>query len=97
MKLDKNLLTLLCLVFPLFLPAQVESIFNDVRLNQSVQVVSEKLADIAEGSNVISIDKPSFPLAMYKEAETPNIRTTADTKLIITHFFPIKGFFLISL
>ena len=67
MALDKNLLTLLCLIFPLLVPAQIESVFNDIRLNQSFQVVSEKLADIAESSNIVSIDQPSFPLASEKE------------------------------
>ena len=67
MALDKNLLTLLCLIFPLFVPAQIESVFNDIRLNQSFEVVSEKLADIAESSNIVSIDQPSFPLASEKE------------------------------
>ena len=67
MALDKNLLTLLCLIFPLLVPAQIESVFNDIRLDQSFQVVSEKLADIAESSNIVSIDQPSFPLASEKE------------------------------
>ena len=67
MALHKNLLTLLFLIIPLLVPAQIESVFNDIRLNQSFQIVSAKLADIAESSNIISIDQPSFPLASDKE------------------------------
>lgn len=67
MKLNNNLLILLCLIFPLLLPAQVESIFNGIQLNQSFQDVREKLTDIVESSNIVSIDKPTFPLAIDKE------------------------------
>ncbi len=67
MALDKNLLTLLCLIFPLLVPAQIESVFNDIRLNQSSQIVREKVGDIAESSNIVSIDQPSFPLARENE------------------------------
>jgi len=36
-------------------------------MNQSLQVVTQKLIEISETSNVISIEKPSFPLANNKE------------------------------
>ncbi len=49
------------------LSAQAESIFNGIELNQSFQVVSEKLKDIAESSTLVSKDQPTFPLAKDKE------------------------------
>ncbi len=67
MELNKNLLTLLSLIIPLMLSAQAESIFNGIVLNQSYQVVSEKLADIAESATMVSMDQPTFPLAKDKE------------------------------
>ncbi|MGK0413032.1 MAG: hypothetical protein ACJA1B_001234 [Polaribacter sp.] len=67
MKINKNILAFLSLIFPLVLSAQVESVFNDIRMNQSLQVVAQKLSEISEKSNIISVDKPSFPLANSKE------------------------------
>ena len=57
MKINKNILAFLSLIFPLVLSAQVESVFNDIRLNQSSQVVAQKLSEISENSNIISIKK----------------------------------------
>ena len=82
MKLDKNLLTVLYLIFPLLLPAQIESIFNDIQLNQSSQIVREKLADIVESSKMVSVDKPSFPLAMNKEEHLVCSQVTTDNGII---------------
>ena len=82
MKLDKNLLTLLFLIFPLLLPAQIESMFNEIQLNQSSQIVKEKLADIAESSKMVSVDKPSFPLAMNKEEHLVCSQVTTDNGII---------------
>jgi hypothetical protein len=67
MIINKNIFAFLSLLFPLVFSAQVESVFNDIRLNQSLQVVAQKLSEISENSNVISVDKPSFPLANSKE------------------------------
>jgi hypothetical protein len=65
MIINKNIFAFLSLLFPLVFSAQVESVFNDIRLNQSLQVVAQKLSEISENSNVISVDKPSFPLANH--------------------------------
>ena len=67
MKLVKNRLAFLSLVLPFMLFGQVESIFNDIRLNESLQVVTQKLSKIADSLNVISVDKTSFPLAHSKK------------------------------
>jgi len=67
MKSNKNLLALLLLIAPLLLSAQVEAAFNDIRMNQSLKVVTQKLNDISETSNVITVENPSFPLANSKE------------------------------
>jgi hypothetical protein len=67
MKISKNILAFLSLIFPLVLSAQVEAVFNDIRLNQSLQVVAQKLSEISDSSTIISVDKPSFPLAKSKE------------------------------
>ena len=57
MKINIFFLVFLSLIFPLMLSAQVESVFNDIRLNQSLQVVAQKLSEISENSNIISIKK----------------------------------------
>ncbi len=63
----KSLFILLCLILPLGLSAQVESILNGIQLNQSVQTVTKKLAHTAGSVNVITIETPTFPLAKEKE------------------------------
>ena len=82
MKINKNLLTFLSLIFPLVLTAQVESIFNDIRLNQSLQVVTQKLSEISESTNGISVDKPSFPLANSKEEHLVCSQVKTDNGII---------------
>jgi len=82
MVLDKNFLALLCLIFPLMLSAQVESIFNDIRLNESLEVVTQKITDIAESSNIISINKPTFPLAFDKEEHLVCSQVLTDNGII---------------
>ena len=67
MKIDKLFLACACLIFPLMLSAQVEAVFNDIRLNEPFEVVSKKLSDISETSKIISIGEPRFPLAESKE------------------------------
>ncbi|MGB5818096.1 MAG: hypothetical protein WBG90_01335 [Saonia sp.] len=68
MKLNKNPITLLLFLLPIVLSAQAESIFNGIRLEESLETVAQKLNGISKTSNIISIDKPSFPLAETKEA-----------------------------
>jgi len=87
MKLYKNHLAFLCLVVPFMLFGQVESIFNDIRLNQSLQVVTEKLSDISESSNVISVEKPSFPLANSKEDHLVCSQVKTDNGIISSVIF----------
>jgi hypothetical protein len=82
MKINKSLLAFLSLIFPLVLSAQVESVFNDVRLNQSLQVVTQKLSEISENLNVISVDKPSFPLANSKEEHLVCSQVKTDNGII---------------
>ncbi len=67
MKLYKNLFAIILLITPMKFFAQAESIFNGVNLNESLEIVKEKLDKISETTTVISIDNPSFPLAKSKE------------------------------
>ncbi len=87
MKLYKNHLAFLCLVVPFMLFGQVESIFNDIRLNQSLHVVTQKLSDISESSNVISVEKPSFPLANSKEDHLVCSQVKTDNGIISSVIF----------
>lgn len=82
MKIYKNILAFLTLIFPLVLSAQVESVFNDIRLNQSLEVVAQKLSEISEKSNIISVDKPSFPLANSKEEHLVCSQVKTDNGII---------------
>jgi hypothetical protein len=77
-----NLITLpLLLISPLLSHAQAEIIFNDIHLNESVASVTQKLSEISETSNIISVDDPSFPLAKTLEAHLvcTNINTRNGT------------------
>ncbi|WP_335728945.1 hypothetical protein [Psychroserpens sp.] len=87
MKINKNFLAFLSLIFPLMLSAQVESIFNDIRLNQSLQVVTQKLSKISESSNIISIEKPSFPLANNQEEHLVCSQVKTDNGIISSVVF----------
>ncbi|MEH6535894.1 MAG: hypothetical protein V7719_05850 [Psychroserpens sp.] len=69
------------------LSAQVESIFNDIRLNQSLQVVTQKLSKISESSNIISIEKPSFPLANNQEEHLVCSQVKTDNGIISSVVF----------
>ena len=82
MKINKNILAFLCLIFPVVLSSQVESVFNDIRMNESLQVVTQKLSEISENSNVISVDKPSFPLANSKEEHLVCSQVKTDNGII---------------
>ncbi|MEZ4874891.1 MAG: hypothetical protein R2793_05455 [Flavobacteriaceae bacterium] len=63
----KNHILFLCFIFPLLLSGQVETLLNDIQLNESFQTVKEKLTPIVESSKIVSMDAPSFPLAAKKE------------------------------
>jgi len=67
MKILNNQLIFLLLISPIILSAQVESVFNDIRMEESLKSVLQKVDGISEDSKIISIDKPSFPLAIDKE------------------------------
>ncbi|TSE04970.1 hypothetical protein [Aquimarina algiphila] len=67
MKLKQKFIISLFFALPMVLCAQAEMIFNDTQLNESLETVTQKLKDISETTNVISIDNPSFPLAKTKE------------------------------
>ena len=60
-------LILLTLFLPIALVAQIESVFNAVEMESSVLKVSEKIKTISGTIQLISTDKPSFPLAENKE------------------------------
>lgn len=75
--LKNELLALLFILLPIILFAQAEIIFNDVKLDESLKTVKEKLKSISKSTNIISIDNPSFPLAKDKEEHLicTNIKT----------------------
>ncbi len=58
---------LILIVIPFTLFAQVETVFNGVRFDESLQTVLQKVNQISKTTNVIAIDNPSFPLAKVKE------------------------------
>ena len=101
MNLNERFTSLLFLILPIVIFAQAETIFNDVRLNESLETVKEKLKSISESSNVISIDNPSFPLAKDKEEHLicTNIKTENGTieKVVFTfaddklHYIEARG------
>ncbi|GAA4268890.1 hypothetical protein GCM10022257_09910 [Hyunsoonleella aestuarii] len=47
--------------------AQSEIIFNGIHLEDSLEEVIQKIREISDGSNLISVDNPTFPLAKVKE------------------------------
>ena len=63
----KKITILALLMLPMLIFAQAESIFNGAVLGESLDVISNKLNSISETTNIISIKKPSFPLANTKE------------------------------
>ena len=60
-------LLFITLLIPITLFAQIEAVFNAVEMKSSVLAVSQKLKGISETMQLISTDKPSFPLAEHKE------------------------------
>lgn len=67
MKLRKNLLSIILIITPLIFYAQTESIFNGIQLNESLDIVANKLNEISKTTDIISVKSPSFPLAKTKE------------------------------
>jgi len=88
MTFKKTLITLLTLVLPLTLFAQVEAVFNGVHLNESIATVTQKINAIAGTSKLITVDIPTFPLAKSKEAHLvcSNVKTANGTlgKVVFT-------------
>jgi len=73
-----ELLALLFIILPVILFAQAEIIFNDIKLDESLKTVKEKLISISESTNVITINNPRFPLA--KDTEEHLICTNIKTE-----------------
>jgi hypothetical protein len=67
MKLHKIVFTLILQITPLIFYAQAESVFNGVKLNESMDEVTKKLSEISKTIDTISLGSPSFPLAKQKE------------------------------
>lgn len=67
MILIKKLSILLFIITPCILCAQSEIIFNGIHLEDPLEKVILKIREISEGSNLISVDNPTFPLARVKE------------------------------
>ena len=63
----KNIPFLLFILVPITMFTQVETVFNDIHFDESLETVREKIKEIAESTKTISIDTPSFPLAKNKE------------------------------
>lgn len=67
MKFQKIIFTILYMILPYIFYAQAESIFNDVKLNESLENTVKKLNEISKTVDTISVDNPNFPLAKLKE------------------------------
>ena len=67
MKVGKIVFTIILLITPLIFYAQAESVFNGVKLNESLEEVTQKLSEISKTIDTVSIDVPSFPLSKQKE------------------------------
>ncbi|MGA9239984.1 hypothetical protein, partial [Robiginitalea sp.] len=67
MKVGKIVFTIILLITPLIFYAQAESVFNGVKLNESLEEVTQKLSEISKTIDTVSIDVPSFPLSKHKE------------------------------
>jgi hypothetical protein len=69
-------------MLPLFLSAQAERLFNEIELGAPLELVAEKLGEIAESSDIIFIDNPSFPLAKDKETHLVCSRIKTESGVI---------------
>ncbi|MBO0321620.1 hypothetical protein J0X14_04865 [Muricauda sp. CAU 1633] len=63
----KKFAILLFLATPIVLCAQSEIIFNGILLEDSFEKVKQKITEISETSDLISITNPTFPLAKVQE------------------------------
>ena len=76
------LLILLSLTAPFLLCAQVESVFNDIRMKDPLQTVAQKLEDVSEDTRIISVEDPRFPLALKQEEHLVCTNVKTDLGLI---------------
>jgi hypothetical protein len=67
MKLIKNVLNFLVLIVPFLAFAQAEKAFNGIVLDQNLETVSNKLEEISETMELVTVDTPIFPMAKTKE------------------------------
>lgn len=67
MIVSKKVTLILLFISPIIVSAQSETIFNGIRLEESLEKVTQKVKEISGTSNLISIDNPTFPLAKDKE------------------------------
>ena len=67
MRTPDYLFPIVFLLIPFTFYGQAEALFNGVNLDQSLELVNEKLKDISQTTNIISIEHPVFPLASNKE------------------------------
>lgn len=88
MKLNQLLATLMFFILPIVIFAQVESIFNGIKLDESLEKTTQKLKGISNVTHIISVENPSFPLAKNKEDHIVcnNVKTINGTldKVIFT-------------
>ena len=73
-----ELFSLLFILLPIILFSQVEIIFKDVKLGESLITVKEKLISISETIDVVTINNTRFPLA--KDTEEHLICTNIKTE-----------------
>lgn len=77
MKLNKYLFNFAILIIPFLAFAQAEMVFNGIRLEQNLETVSDKLEEISEMMELVTLDTPVFPMAKTKEHHLvcTNLRT----------------------
>ena len=78
MKFNHYPLAFLFLLTPLFLAAQAESLFNDIRMEMSLQEVTQKINEISASSTAFHVDEPTFPLAKTKEAHLVGLQVETE-------------------
>lgn len=83
-----NLVTLCVFLLPFISNAQAETLFNNIRFDESVAKVEIKLKDIATQKNKVVLYEPTFPLAQKQETHLiyNNINTQHGTieSLVLT-------------
>lgn len=73
----KSFMTYLCIVCPFLLVAQVETVFNNILFNDSVEDVKAKISSITGDYELFNATTSSFPLA--KNEETHMVCTKVTT------------------